>query len=52
VKRKQAETMLEFFAYIDENPIIGKKKIDSGYYLNLDRLDECMKDLNRKGKPI
>lgn len=49
-KRRQAETMLDFFTYIDENPILGKSAVSAQYYAGLDRLYNEIKKSNQKGK--
>lgn len=52
IKRAQAETMLQFFSYIDQNPIYGNGKVEPSYYEKLDSLYLIMKKLNRKGKLV
>jgi hypothetical protein len=51
VKHSQAETMLRYFTYIDENSILGIRIVNPEYYVKLDRLYRSMKELNEKGKP-
>lgn len=52
IKRAQAETMLKFFAFIDENPIRGRTKVELNYYEKLDSLYWMIKKLNEKGRPV
>jgi hypothetical protein len=51
VKRETAGKILEYFQYIDENPISNKKEIPKGYYEKLDWLYWTIKKMNEKGKP-
>src|SRR2546428_6650548 len=46
VKRKQTEKMIEYFNYIDENPIFGRTMVERSYYENLDSLYSIIKKLN------
>jgi hypothetical protein len=52
VKREMAEKTLEYFDYIDANPIYGRRPIPQGYYERLDELYWIIKKLNEKGKPV
>ncbi len=52
IKRAQAETMIQFFSYIDQNPIYGNGKVEASYYEKLDSLYFAMKKLNAKGKRV
>ncbi|MGA2663363.1 MAG: hypothetical protein ABSF83_00260 [Nitrososphaerales archaeon] len=51
VKRQMAERTLEYFDFVDANPIPGRKPVPSGYYERLDELYRTIKKLNEKGKP-
>ncbi len=49
-KRAIAEKMLEYFRFIDANPIYGFKMVPEGYYERLDRIYWAIKKLNKKGR--
>jgi hypothetical protein len=50
VKRGQGKKLLEYFEFIDHNPIWGHKQVDSSYYEMLDSIYLRLKELNKKGK--
>lgn len=50
VKRAQAQKMLDFFIYIDDNRIYGLKEVPAGYYDKLDTMYRALKETNRKGR--
>jgi hypothetical protein len=50
IKRKQAETTIGYFSYIDGNPIVGLKNVQSSYYEKLDAIYWALKKLNTKGR--
>lgn len=52
VKRERARKMLEYFQFLDGNPIRGKKEVSREYYEQLDSLYCAIKKLNEKGKTI
>lgn len=52
VKREMAEKTIEYFDYVDVNPIYGRRPIPPGYYERLDELYWIIKKLNEKGKPV
>jgi hypothetical protein len=49
IKKAQAQKILEFFRYIDNNPIYGRE-VPGAYYRELDELYRAMKVLNQKGR--
>ncbi len=49
-KRAIAEKMLEYFAYIDANPVYGFRSVPAGYYQKLDVIYLVIKKLNKKGR--
>jgi LAGLIDADG DNA endonuclease family protein len=52
VKQGQSKKMLEYFEFIDHNPIWGRTKVEPNYYERLDSLYFAMKKLNEKGRPL
>jgi hypothetical protein len=50
VKRTTAEKMLEYFTFLDINPIYGWSQVPPGYYEKLDALYDAIKKLNAKGR--
>jgi hypothetical protein len=44
--------MIEYFSYIDGNPIFGLKKVQPSYYENLDAIYWSLKKFNTKGRSL
>jgi hypothetical protein len=42
--------MLEYFEFIDKNPILGYRQVEATYCEKLDALYATMKEFNKKGK--
>jgi len=51
IKRETAGKILEYFQYIDANPIRNRKEVPKEYYEKLDSLYSTIKKMNEKGKP-
>lgn len=49
VKRRQAQTALDYLTFIDQNPIYGSNEPTSEYYQKLDSFYLMMRELNEKG---
>lgn len=49
-KKAQAQKLMGFFQFIDDNPLSGLKEIPPAYYERLDAIYAEIKRLNKKGK--
>lgn len=50
IKRAQAEKMLEFLAFVDQNSILGSREVPPRYYEGLDKFYWTIRKLNEKGR--
>ncbi len=52
IKRALAEKMMQYFAFVDQNPIYGLKEVPPEYYEKLDQFYWEIKKLNKKGRNV
>ena len=50
IKKAQAQKLMEFFQFIDDNPLASLKEVPPDYYERLDAIFMEIKRLNKKGK--